>query len=217
MGYHNGYDHTDLIAAAIHAAAAKETPVDADNWALIDSEDDDSLKTVPGTNLKAYLKAYLDTLYQGRLAVFTAFDYVGLSSTAASAGGHAVLRRKQYEGSAVITADSSITLSLAHGGSGTQIPAEEKIVAVFLHVKTALATGELWDAALDDGATVLAIASGAAVEQNTDVALVDVTGVKTDAATDIKITKNGGGSFTAQGEIEAIVITDGWTSWAVES
>jgi hypothetical protein len=55
------------------------------------------------------------------------------------------------------------------------------------------------------------------VDQNTNVTVVDVTGVKTDAATDIVITKNGGGAFTAQGEIEAIVITEGWTAWAAES
>jgi hypothetical protein len=148
---------------------------------------------------------------------FNAKDAITITSATGISGGHAAYKRKYYCGAAAITASASITLSLAHAGAGTTIGVEEKLLAAYLHVKTALATGELWDAALDDGSTVLSLASGAAVAQNTNVALVDVTGVKTDAATAIKITKNGGGSFTAQGEIEAIVITEAWTAWAAEA
>lgn len=133
---------------------------------------------------------------------------------------HAAFGRKVYSGSANITNTTSVTINLAHAGSGTTIPAEEKIVGVYLHVKAALADGETWDADLDDGAQVLALASGAAVAVNTNVPLVDVTGVKTDATTNIVIYKNsnpGVDSFTAQGTIEAVVITEGWAAWANES
>lgn len=42
---------------------AKTTPVDADSFPMVDSEASDVSKRVTGTNLKAYLKTYFDTLY----------------------------------------------------------------------------------------------------------------------------------------------------------
>lgn len=42
---------------------AKATPVDADKVAILDSAASDAPKHVTGTNLKAFLKTYLDTLY----------------------------------------------------------------------------------------------------------------------------------------------------------
>ena len=81
MGYHNVYDHTALIAEAIHDASAKETPVDADEWALIDTEDSNALKKVSGTHKKAYLKTYFDGLYLAKAAaVFSAATELTISS-----------------------------------------------------------------------------------------------------------------------------------------
>jgi hypothetical protein len=42
---------------------AKTTPVDADSFPMVDSEASDATKRVTGTNFKAYLKTYFDTLY----------------------------------------------------------------------------------------------------------------------------------------------------------
>ena len=43
----------------------KTAPIDVDKFLLADSEDEFFLKMVTGTNLKAYLKTYFDTLYVG--------------------------------------------------------------------------------------------------------------------------------------------------------
>lgn len=45
------------------SVTGKVTPVDADNWLIGDSAVAGLVKGVTGTNLKAYLKTYLDTLY----------------------------------------------------------------------------------------------------------------------------------------------------------
>ncbi len=52
-----------VIAPGTHAATSKTTPVDADELPLIDSAASNVLKKLTGTNLKAYLKAYFDTIY----------------------------------------------------------------------------------------------------------------------------------------------------------
>ena len=59
-------DVTDAvnIAASIHGATGKTTPVDADEIALIDSENGNTLKKVSLTNLIANkLRAFFDTIY----------------------------------------------------------------------------------------------------------------------------------------------------------
>ncbi len=101
------------------------------------------------------------------------------------------------------------------------IPTGWVIQGCQLHVKTALAGGDTWDAELNDGATEEAIATNQAVAQNTNVnhhasADAGYGGTLTDAETDILITKNGGGSFTAQGEIEATCIAKGFDAWDAE-
>jgi hypothetical protein len=51
------------MTSDIHAALAKATPVDGDEFPLVDSSDSFVLKKMTGTILKAYLKTYNDTLY----------------------------------------------------------------------------------------------------------------------------------------------------------
>jgi archaellum component FlaF (FlaF/FlaG flagellin family) len=87
-----------------------------------------------------------------------------------------------------------------------------------LHVKTALAAGETWDAAYSGGATQ-AIAANQAVAQNTNVNQHFVVNTDTDIAsstTNVAITKNGGGSFTAQGTIEAVCYAFVHEAWTAE-
>lgn len=116
---------------------------------------------------------------------------------------------KRYKGSAEITAAVSITLTL-------NIPTGAKLKGVQLHVKTALAAGETWDAEFNDGAQVEVIDAAIAVAQNTNVNFYSA-GVETDATTNIVITKNGGGAFTAQGEIEAVAYVEEFTAWTDEA
>ena len=110
-----------------------------------------------------------------------------------STGG---LKRLAAEGTAAITAAASITLTLS-------IPVNCRLLGAQFRVDVALTGGELWDAAYETGSTI-ALVSGAAVAQNTKVDKMHVDEITT-GSTDIAITKNGGGSFTALGTIRAIV------------
>jgi hypothetical protein len=56
------------VAAAVHAASSKSTPVDADEFALIDSAASFVLKKLTWANFKAAVKTYFDTLYQAKFA-----------------------------------------------------------------------------------------------------------------------------------------------------
>jgi len=122
--------------------------------------------------------------------------------TSGSSGG---LHRKAVEGTAAITASASVTLTLS-------IPTNCRLLAAQFRVDVALAGGELWDAAYETGSTT-ALVSGAAVAQNTKVDKMHVDEITT-GSTDIAITKNGGGSFTAQGTIRAIVFYEELTAMA---
>lgn len=112
---------------------------------------------------------------------------------AGSTGGYI---RKRAEATANITASSSVTITLS-------IPTGARLLGAQLRVDAALVTGELWDAAYSGGSST-SLASGAAVAKNTKVNKMHAPEITT-ATTNIAITKNGGGDFTAQGTIRAIV------------
>lgn len=52
------------VAAAIIAASSKSAPVDADQFAITDSEAGNALKKLTWANIKVTLKTYFDTLYE---------------------------------------------------------------------------------------------------------------------------------------------------------
>lgn len=112
------------------------------------------------------------------------------------------LKQYLYEATANITAASSIAITLS-------IPASTRILGCQLRVDSALAGGELWDAAYSGGSTA-AICSAQTVAANTKVNSF-TTDITTDT-TNIAITKNGGGNFTAQGTIRAIVYAEVFTA-----
>lgn len=98
-----------------------------------------------------------------------------------------------------IQAAASVTTTL-------NIPTGARILGTHLHVYQALAAGDLWDAELNDGATLEALCTAQAVAVNTKFAkLYGDIKTLTDAATEVKISKNGGGNFTQQGMIKVIV------------
>jgi hypothetical protein len=51
------------LPAVVHASTGKTTPVDADEFAIVDSEASNVLKKLTWANIKATLKTYFDTLY----------------------------------------------------------------------------------------------------------------------------------------------------------
>jgi hypothetical protein len=106
----------------------------------------------------------------------------------------------QRTNAADITADTSVDIDV-------DVPAGAVLLGAQLIVTGVLAGGETWDAAYKTGSTQ-AITSGAAVAKNTKVStLFDANGATaiTSDVTKITIAPNGGGSFTAQGAIRAVV------------
>jgi hypothetical protein len=61
-------DGASIVAAEIHAATGKTTPVDADELGIADSAASFALKKLTWANLKATLKTYFDTLYPAETA-----------------------------------------------------------------------------------------------------------------------------------------------------
>lgn len=111
------------------------------------------------------------------------------------------LKRRYAEATVDIPASTSATISLS-------IPSGCRLLGAQLRVDSALATGDLWDAAYSAGAGYVSIANTQAVALNTKVSkLFDEHAASpiTSASTDIVITKSGGGSFTEQGTIRGIV------------
>lgn len=107
---------------------------------------------------------------------------------------------KISEAAADITATATVTIQV-------NLPIGAKILGVQLRVDTALAGGETWDAEWNDGASLQAICTNQAVDKNTKVNKFHDDNANTplcDAETDIVLSPNGGGSFTAQGNIRAI-------------
>jgi hypothetical protein len=99
LNVEDGADVTDAanVASTITGAAAKTTPVDADEIPIADSAASFGLKKLTFTNLKATLKTYLDTLY------------VALTGTQTIAGD------KTFSGDAAFTSTTRPT----SGGTGT--------------------------------------------------------------------------------------------------
>ena len=113
-------------------------------------------------------------------------------------GGLQVLSKESYSD---IEGDASTTI-------GLNIPSGARLLGSQLRVDAALATGETWDAAWSGGSST-SIAAAQAVAKNTKVSQFYINNINgatdiTSNTTNIAITKNGGGSFTAQGTIRAI-------------
>lgn len=100
------------------------------------------------------------------------------------------------EATANIEADTSTTITLA-------IPAGVRLLGAQLRVDTALTATELWDAAFSGG-SLTALGTAQAVAKSTKLNKMFVDEITTDV-TNVAITKNGGGSFTAAGTIRALV------------
>jgi hypothetical protein len=103
-GTNTGDETGSRIASLITAATSKTTPVDADEIPITDSAASFGLKKLTFTNLKAFLKTYLDTLY------------VALTGTQTIAGA------KTFSGDAAFTSTTRPT------SAGTGTPAATSLM-----------------------------------------------------------------------------------------
>jgi hypothetical protein len=106
-----------------------------------------------------------------------------------------------------ITATATVSLAM-------EVPVGARIIGCQLRVESALASGQLWDAAYAGGSTAT-IATAQAVAKNTKVNVLYNTNGASDITTNtlfVNITRNGGGSFTAQGSIRALVYYEALTT-----
>lgn len=71
-----------VVLTAINNAPEKASVVDADAAVFTDSEDDGKSKRVLGSTIKAWLKAYFDTIYYVRSLVYTKTETDGAISSA---------------------------------------------------------------------------------------------------------------------------------------
>jgi hypothetical protein len=98
------------IGAIVTGVSEKTTPVDADTFTLYDSVAS-ALKKVSGTNLKAYLKTYFDTLYPGT----SGFTMAGILDMAGNIFKNAKIGRfSELPGSASISS-GVLTLDFTNG------------------------------------------------------------------------------------------------------
>lgn len=145
----------------------------------------------------------------------TAIRAIGAPIVLQAASTHGGLTLSTYSASSgTLTADHTITIQV-------DVPSGALIVGTQLHVKTALAGGETWNAQYVTGATQ-AIAAAAAVAQNTNVnTFFDANGATAIASDEVDITLQrssnpGVDAFTAQGEIEAVVYAYSMDAWSAE-
>lgn len=154
-----------------------------------------------------------------RLTIVPSSGNIGIGTTSpqgnmqwSDENTHGGLILKTYAASSgTLTANHTITIQV-------NVPVGAKILGAQLHVKTALAGGETWNAQYVTGATQ-SIGTNQTVAQNTNLSTIfDVNGA-TDIASgevDITLQRNsnpGVDAFTAQGEIEAVVYVLLFDTW----
>lgn len=107
----NGSADITVIAPGTHAATSKTTPLDADEFPIVDTAASNVLKKVTFTNLKAFMKTYWDTLY------------LGISATAAAATK--LITARNIDGQAFDgTADITVIAPGTHAATGKTTPVD---------------------------------------------------------------------------------------------
>ena len=156
-----------------------------------------------------------DNIYQGGMSIF---GNVGFGTTDpqgntqwSSADTHGELVLKTYSATGTISVAHTITIQ-------TNVPVTAKIIGAQLHVLTALAGGETWNAQYVTGATQ-SIGTAQAVAQNTNLSKFFDVNTDTDIASgevDVTIQRSsnpGVDAFTAQGVIECVVYAWIFDTW----
>ena len=105
------------IQSKFAGASSKTTPIDADSFNIVDSADSNAAKRVTGTNLKAYLKTYLDTLY------------VALTGNQTVAGNKTFSGQTELTGQAATNSTSAMTRGLVE--SARKLRTNEKVYGCY--------------------------------------------------------------------------------------
>src|SRR5204863_6247548 len=88
------------IAAEIHGATGKTTPIDADELGLVDTAASNVLKKLTWANVKATLKTYFDTLYNLYVHPNHSGDVTSVADGATTIAANAVTNRKPPDSAA---------------------------------------------------------------------------------------------------------------------
>jgi len=123
------------VAAPTHAASSKTTPVDADEFPLIDSAASFGLKKLTWANLKATLKTYFDTLYVAVTSVTTATSDPTLADNDSSP-----VSSDWVNGKALIKQAVGITTNGAAAYDFTGIPAGVKRIVISMNGVSTIGT-----------------------------------------------------------------------------
>jgi hypothetical protein len=105
----NGQTGAVTVEAIVHAATGKTTPVDADEFGIVDSAAGNVLKKLTWANLKATLKNYFDTLYPSGSGTSTGTNTGDQTSVTGNAGTATALQTGRtidgvtFDGTANIT------------------------------------------------------------------------------------------------------------------
>ena len=122
----DGSADVTVIAPGTHAATSKTTPVNADEFPIVDSAASNVLKKVTFTNLKAFLKTYFDTLYPSGSGTSTGTNTGDQTSVTGNAGTATALQNartidgQSFDGTANITVIAPGT----HAATGKTTPVD---------------------------------------------------------------------------------------------
>lgn len=161
----NVADGADVTQTYIAGQGTKATPLDADGFVLQDSADSNLLKKVTGTNLKAFLKTYFDTLY-------TSADI----DTLKLIGGINASTNPNYPSASAGDVHYITHSGRIGGGSGAVVEVGDKVIAIADNAGgTQAGVGSSWiivqanvDAATDTTRGLVELATSAEAEAKSD-------------------------------------------------